>query len=267
MRFIEKRLKVNNVKRLLKGEFSADKGAFKNVKSVAIFSCQSPTGAIIDNKPFVEWLEDTKGITLEEWNKKSMEKARKLLKKYRFRVVDGLYAGHEKSFVVFDIERETVEKINKDFYQQAYMFLNLVDDIPEDVGSGLHFGKDANGNNVRTLKRHGDKNEAAGKVAYIETWSRSDEVDNDGNNIYNEYTLMETSFGIEIDETFMKNYDKPNKDDLNKMQTRLDSRMGFSAKYKSYGESPDDFEGSPMDLKRKVSERLKVYNRILEETN
>lgn len=257
-KLIEKRLKVTRVKDLLTGKFDISREGFKHVKSIAIFSCQSPTSAKIkvDGEPdaldFEVYLEKYKHTTLQDWNEESMQKARKILRNYRFRIVDGLYEGHEKSFIVFDMERKHVEDFNKRFYQQAYMFINLVDKIDPDVGSGKTFGIDANGNSVRPLTRRGTGNEAAKQVAYMETWERINEVYNEkGPNDNNGYKLMETSFGITLDTSFMKDPSHPSKEDLYKYQTRVSKDLGFSALYKKYGANPDDYEGAPLNLQAK----------------
>ncbi len=44
-KLIEKRLKVTRVKDLLTGKFDISREGFKHVKSIAIFSCQSPLNA------------------------------------------------------------------------------------------------------------------------------------------------------------------------------------------------------------------------------
>ena len=171
---IEKRLKVKRVEDLLLGNFDINKEGFRHIKSVGIFSSQSPTGARINGLTSDECLNQ-KGMSLEEWNEKSMKAARKDLQKYRFRVVDGLYGGHEKSFIVLNIERAELERLNRKFYQESYMFINLVDKVNKDIGSGLHFGTDANGNATPSLTRRGSDNEAKDNVAYMETWARSSE--------------------------------------------------------------------------------------------
>lgn len=256
----EKRLKVARVKDLLTGKFDINREGFRHVKSIAIFSCQSPTSARIkvDGEPeplsFTEYLEKHEHTTLQAWNEESMQKAKRLLRKYRFRTVDGLYEGHEKSFIVFNMTRGEVEWINKMFYQQAYMFINLVDKVDPKIGSGKTFGMDAYGNPTRPLSRRGFGNEAAKQVAYMETWIRSNEVYNEnGSDDSNNYKLMETSFGITLDTSFMKDPSNPSKEDLYKYQTRVSKDLGFSALYKSYEANPDDYEGDSLNLQLKES--------------
>lgn len=266
---IEKRLKVKRVEDLLLGNFDINKEGFRHIKSVGIFSSQSPTGARINGLTFDEYLNQ-KGMSLEEWNEKSMKAARKDLQKYRFRVVDGLYGGHEKSFIVLNIERAELERLNRKFYQESYMFINLVDKVNKDIGSGLHFGTDANGNATPSLTRRGSDNEAKDNVAYMETWARSSEsLDENGNNINNPYTLMETSFGISIDKSYMKDPSNPSEENTNSYQTRVNSNLGFSAKYKAYGDNPSDFTGNPMNLQLK-NESLdynNIFQKIYENAN
>jgi hypothetical protein len=267
--FIEKRLKVKRVEDLLLGNFDINKEGFRHIKSVGIFSSQSPTGARINGLTFEEYLNQ-KGISLEDWNEKSMRVARKDLQKYRFRVVDGLYGGHEKSFIVFNIERAELERLSRKFYQESYMFINLVDKVNKDIGSGLHFGTDANGNTTSPLTRRGSNNEAKDNVAYMETWARSSEnLDSNGNNIDNPYTLMETSFGISIDNSYMKDPSNPSEENTNSYQTRVNSNLGFSAKYKAYGDSPSDFTGSPMNLqpKNESLDYSPIFQKIYENAN
>lgn len=138
-------MEVNKVKRLLRGMFDANKGRFRHVRSVAIFSCQSPTSAEIKvvgeskNPNFREYLEKYEHTTIQAWNAKSMIEAREMLRRYRYRIVDGLYEEHEKSFIVFNMTRGDVEDFNKRFYQQAYIFINLMDKIDPKVGS-KHLG-------------------------------------------------------------------------------------------------------------------------------
>lgn len=249
-KFIEKKLEPIKIKKLLTGLFDADKGRFKHVNSVAIFSCQNPTKAIIQNKPFLQLLKSF-NKDLSDWNLHSMQLARKLLKRYRFRVVDGLYGGHEKSFIVFNMTRKEVENFNKKFYQESYMFLNLVDDINPKIGSGLSFGIDANNNIVRKIVRNGKNNEASKKVAFIETWSRSDELDKEGSNVHNPYTLMETSFGISIDFSKINSMNHFSMEDKNMYQTRVSKDFGFTALYTKYGQNINDYDGSSLNLKLK----------------
>ena len=251
-KLIETNKVLSKIIRLLKGDFDADKGRFKHIKSVAIFSCQSPTSAIIDDMTFEKYLVKVEKTTLQAWNAKSMFKAKKMLEKYPYRLVDGFYGGYEKSFVVFNMTRLEVEDFNKTFYQQAYMFINLIDKVSPNVGSGLSFGKDANGNPTEPLTRNGHGNEAAKQVAFMETWRRSDDVDEKGTNVENPYKLMETSFGITLDTSIM-DIKHPTKKDKNSYQTRVSKDLGFSALYKSYEANPDDYEGNPLNLQLKES--------------
>lgn len=254
-KLLEKRLKVKHVKDLLMGKFDIDNESFRHLKSVGIFSCQSPTSAIIHGNKFEDFLrqeklfEGTDEEVLNKWNEYAMSKARKLLKDYRFRVIDGLYGGHEKSFVVFDIERNKLEELNRKFFQQAYMYINLLNKVDPKVGSGLHFGQDADGKNVPSLTRRGEGNEASKNVCFMETWSRSDDLDADGSNIFNPYELMETSFGITLDDSYMKDPSNPTEEDKDTYQSRIDNNLGFSAKYTAYGDDPKNYEGDPMNLK------------------
>ena len=259
-KLVEKRLKVARVKDILTGNFDINQEGFRHVKSIAIFSCQSPTSARIkvDGEPgsldFEVYLEKYKHITLSAWNEESMQKAKRLLRKYRFRIVDGLYEGHEKSFIVFNMTRGEVEWLNKMFYQQAYMFINLVDRVDPKIGSGKIFGVDASGNNVGSLTRKGINNEAAKQVAFMEMWERVNNIYEYGKNINNrsDYELKETSFGITLDTSFMKDPSHPSEEDKFKYQTRVSKDLGFTALYTDYN-TPDDYEGDPLNLQLKES--------------
>ena len=59
-KLLEKRLKAKHVKNLLLGKFDIGNEAFRHLKSVGIFSCQSPTSALIHGKKFEDFLRDEK---------------------------------------------------------------------------------------------------------------------------------------------------------------------------------------------------------------
>ena len=265
----EKRLKLKRVEDILIGKFDINNEGFRHIKSVGIFSSQSPTNAKINGLSFNEYIAQ-KGLSEEEWNEKALSAARKDLKKYRFRIVDGLYEGHEKSFIVLDIERAEIERLSRKFWQESYMFINLVDKVNKDIGSGLHFGQDANGNNTPSLTRRNSGNEASKNVAYMETWIRSSDIlDKNNSNVNNKYELMETSFGISIDSSYMKDPSNPSNEDKFKYQTRVSPNLGFSAKYKTYDEEPSNFIGDPMNLqpKNESKEILSMFEKIYENSN
>ena len=205
MRFIEKRLKVKKLKDLINGKFDADLEEFSKLKSVAIFSLQNPPSETMINGQqtfefFADFFEthdrEAKSVNYKEianiefdniekfkeevkkkWNEYAIQYGKKFLKNrgYRFRTVIGLYDGREESFVVFDIDRGEVDELCFKFFQESYLYMNLVEDTDE-FGSGMKLytakkiKSDGTIGNTKYLSRHGSNNEARQSFPRMEYW-------------------------------------------------------------------------------------------------